>query len=226
MTTPTQPDELQKAIERIRNELLITTLEDICQFKQDIKTICSAAEQLQQIQVCSGYRLEHLTASLQMLTRAETAEKQLQQVEKERGEWKVTRLNAGQKIAALRTALSKAHDAMCSWFSSEYAAHPISKQIRDALYNTPKENIEQENDTLKAALEKCAKALQQLWEDDEMGYIVDETHSECVKCGAKGLTALPIVHEDGCVQGYIRAALSDPTVQAALNHTPSNHPTE
>lgn len=38
------------------------------------------------------------------------------------------------RILELERALSIAHDQMSSWFSSEYAEHPTTKQIRDVLY--------------------------------------------------------------------------------------------
>jgi uncharacterized coiled-coil DUF342 family protein len=151
----------------------------------------------------------------------------VEELEKERDELKVSRLNAGQKIAALRTALSKAHDAMCSWFSSEYAAHPISKQIRDALYNTPKENIEQEHDTLKAALEKCAKAL------DEISTHLDPIDAALRKTQVSAFSEddesywIHEINSHNANAKLINTALSNPTVQAALRGIkPPNHPIE
>lgn len=37
------------------------------------------------------------------------------------------------RIAELEEALKKAHDAMVSWFSSEYANHPLSLEVAAAL---------------------------------------------------------------------------------------------
>ena len=50
-------------------------------------------------------------------------------------------------------------------------------------------------------------------------YIVSEHRTECVKCGAGTSNALPIVHEDGCVQGYIYDARQTTTAQRILNET-------
>lgn len=38
-----------------------------------------------------------------------------------------------EKVAKLRITLRKAHDAMFSWFSSEYANHPLSLEVSQAL---------------------------------------------------------------------------------------------
>lgn len=43
---------------------------------------------------------------------------------------------AEQHHALLRTALKKAHGAMFSWFSSEYAAHPLSAEVSEVLRQT------------------------------------------------------------------------------------------
>lgn len=38
-----------------------------------------------------------------------------------------------QENLLLRAALTKAHDAMFSWHSSEYASHPLCKEVYEAL---------------------------------------------------------------------------------------------
>lgn len=59
------------------------------------------------------------------------------------------------------------------------------------------------------------EALQRLWDDDEMGWILTDNTAggECVKCGAstKENNLSSIRHEEGCVQGYIYEALQPNT---------------
>jgi len=76
-----------------------------------------------------------------------------------------------------------------------------------------------ERDSLQSALRACAEALNKLWEDDEMGFIVSEEYDECIKCGAHALTAEKIEHCPGCVQGYIYTTFSVPAVQAVLKQS-------
>jgi hypothetical protein len=94
----------------------------------------------------------------------------------------------------------------------EHALNPLHSCSSDC--KRPACVFRRERDSLKRENERMREALQRLWEEDEMGWIVDDTHSECVKCGAKGLTALPLIHNDGCVQGYIYAAISTPPTNA------------
>lgn len=38
------------------------------------------------------------------------------------------------EVLRLRQVLKKAHDAMFSWYSSEYASHPLSQEVSKELY--------------------------------------------------------------------------------------------
>ena len=59
---------------------------------------------------------------------------------------------------------------------------------------------------LHSALTVTRKALQRVWDEDECGWIVDQTDlKECVKCGAKVNQGER--HTEECMQGFIDEAL-------------------
>jgi hypothetical protein len=87
----------------------------------------------------------------------------------------------------------------------------VKKRWADDRYGSVSHQLQQatqDRDQLKGLAEKMFKALQILWDDDEMGWIIGNGRTECVKCGAGTNNALPIVHQDGCIQGYIYKALA------------------
>ncbi len=48
-------------------------------------------------------------------------------------DWRSRCFTAEHRVEELTEALRKAHDAMQSWFSSEYLSHPISREVGAAL---------------------------------------------------------------------------------------------
>lgn len=65
---------------------------------------------------------------------------------------------------------------------------------------------------LEASAAVMREALDELWEQDEMGWLDDGdpngSYCECVKCGAHESGGKPIVHLEECLQGKTHRALS------------------
>lgn len=74
------------------------------------------------------------------------------------------------------------------------------------VYADQMAELEREN----VVLRKC---LQDVWDADEMGYLLDEHTEECVQCGEKRRigSVRQVVHKEECVQGWIEKALNPPT---------------
>lgn len=74
-----------------------------------------------------------------------------------------------------------------------------------------RDKLRQELAESEASRERLRTTLQEIWDEDEMGCIVDDTTEECVKCGAERLlgTTLTMVYDVGCVQGWISKALAE-----------------
>jgi hypothetical protein len=60
-------------------------------------------------------------------------------------------------------------------------------------------------------MERLRSALERLWTEDEMGWINTSVYIECGKCGAtvSGNNHALIIHNEGCIQGYISDALDN-----------------
>lgn len=88
-----QTTELDKAIERLENEMQLEhhdTGSEIPCFRDDIRKILLAAKRLKEITDITGIDGKHLQFSLQLLTRAEKAEKRARELEKENAEFRRT----------------------------------------------------------------------------------------------------------------------------------------
>lgn len=79
-TTPTQPTERDKAIERLQHEVDLHNGPD--NLLADLQVVLLAAKRLKAITDITGVGGEHLQFSLQLLTRAEKAEKRAQELER------------------------------------------------------------------------------------------------------------------------------------------------
>lgn len=198
-----EPTELQKAVEIMRIAALVSKPEEA----KHIYVLIAAAKQIE------SYKTKLLIA--------ETTIDELQpligkliglqdELETAKADRNKAALKERQNYLPKLSALQKENEELKHQLKQEKKAYVDSIDI---LAGTVKQR-----DSLKSALKMCAEALQRLWDEDEMGWIVDASSSECVKCGARGLTALPLPHAEGCVQGYIYKALSNPHVQQALEN--------
>lgn len=68
-------------------------------------------------------------------------------------------------------------------------------------------------DTVQSGINKACKplvaALEQIWEEDECGWLLSGTSDkvECVKCGGVGTAPERVTHTEDCHQGFIAKAL-------------------
>jgi uncharacterized protein YjhX (UPF0386 family) len=118
-----------------------------CTQHQTHERLLFAAKQLLQIQQCSGTGLDHLTASLQMLTRSEKAE---------------TRVKALEESLRLKTAEAESWESTAKLVSKLPCGHP-----NDCGYDKNNDGrwanigcIWCERDQLKAAFRELAEAAQ------------------------------------------------------------------
>ncbi len=186
MTPPNQPDELQKAIETALEAqqcaVNIDSLYIYCH-GQVFNTILSAAKQLQQANSLLNDGRQLLTQKWNILLpeieMTFTHKANLNTVRLERDEFEL-KLQQVEKESGGRIDLAR----------GKLALNHQNIQLR------------QENDSLKAALEKCAIAVQKnhKWHQDYDEY---DGYPECDLCQTN------------------LNALSDPTVQAVLNQTPT-----
>lgn len=77
----------------------------------------------------------------------------------------------------------------------------VMPELADAMQPTSGQRILEENRRMR-------EALKRLWDDDEMGWIIDGSTFECNNCGCKSNTKETIKHDEGCVQGYIFDAIN------------------